>query len=416
MLYLLAGALALSAPHRMLAGDDHADHDHDLAHGHGRALCGCEKDEADHPFTIDCTNPAPIRAATATLESDTCSETRTDEFEWGASFDTPDASYKWVLQSKDGAWGAGDPGMKLVLFSVESTTVTSLFSMRDTANTLMQGTCTSVSTAGSIPKPTASGVCVNLVFPAVGTDMIATIDTAGVDHTMIFAEHLPTEFEDDTHYLMEAVADNLLSTTATPNEPISDTDMYCKIQQGSDGVKTCQQAFFILQSHHDYCSHDFLTRYEEELVHVWENKCLKCGIERGYDSTLNNCPVIDCTDTSVIDAAYYVVAGNHSSPCIPADTSVEFEWGGSFDTPDASYKWVSQAVNGAWGAGDPGMKMVLFSLTATNMGTLFMLQEEADTIMASGDCSTVITTGGAIPKPTASGVCVTLSSRTTPTT
>ena len=73
MLLLLTGALALSA-NRKLTGDD--DHDHELAHGHGNSLCGCEKDEADHPFTIDCSDMQTIRAATLTLESDTCDERR----------------------------------------------------------------------------------------------------------------------------------------------------------------------------------------------------------------------------------------------------------------------------------------------------------------------------------------------------
>ena len=89
---------SLAAPRtpRRLADDG----SHDLAHGHGKALCGCEAAEEDHPFTIDCSAVSVIREATKTLESSTCDEGRTDTFEWGGSFATPDASYRpmtWTL-------------------------------------------------------------------------------------------------------------------------------------------------------------------------------------------------------------------------------------------------------------------------------------------------------------------------------
>ena len=114
MLFLLA--LALSPNPRQLAGHEDA---HELAHSHGRALCGCEKDEPDHPFTIDCTNAQAIRDATLVLESDTCEIPGPNAFEWGGTFDTPDDSYKWVAQAVDGAYA--DPSMKLVIFSVDAT-------------------------------------------------------------------------------------------------------------------------------------------------------------------------------------------------------------------------------------------------------------------------------------------------------
>ena len=54
--YLLVATLALVAAE----GDDHDDHDH-----HARELCACAALEEDHPFTIDCSNTAAIRAADA---------------------------------------------------------------------------------------------------------------------------------------------------------------------------------------------------------------------------------------------------------------------------------------------------------------------------------------------------------------
>ena len=48
-----------------IGGGDAHDHGHD--HGGGQASCGCESQEADHPFTINCTDVATIRSAGETL-------------------------------------------------------------------------------------------------------------------------------------------------------------------------------------------------------------------------------------------------------------------------------------------------------------------------------------------------------------
>ena len=66
MLLLLAAAMA---------ADDHDGHDHG-AHGHESEECSCAQYEPDHPFTIDCDDAAPIRAATITLETTCASEVR----------------------------------------------------------------------------------------------------------------------------------------------------------------------------------------------------------------------------------------------------------------------------------------------------------------------------------------------------
>lgn len=73
---------------------------------------------------------------------------------------------------------------------------------------------------------------------------------------------------------------------------------------------------------------------------------------------------------------------------------------------------MSQAVDGAYA--DPEMMMVLYSMTATNMGSLFMMQDPADVLMA-GSCTTKVYTGDTLPTPTAAGVCVMLTFPTDPT-
>merc|ERR1719364_423336 len=93
----------------------------------------------------------------------------------------------------------------------------------------------------------------------------------------------------------------------TDIEPVTQTDpdeWNCKIEKTAAGLKTCAQAFLIIQAHHDYCPHDTLTRYEEELFHAWESKCEGCSIRRRYNAALNACPVIDCSDTTVAQLGY----------------------------------------------------------------------------------------------------------------
>ena len=97
--------------------------------------------------------------------------------------------------------------------------------------------------------PTAAGACYTLTFPASTTEMFdATLDTTGVAHVAFFAEHVPTEFEFDTHYFMS-------TDLATDIEPVAQTDPQeynCRFHT-VNGVNSCAQAFYIIQAHHDYC-------------------------------------------------------------------------------------------------------------------------------------------------------------------
>ena len=414
MMLLVAGAVA---------AEDHAGH----AHGTGKEECSCAQHEADHPFTINCDDGPAIRAATLTLESEACEKPRPlDTFEWGGAFETPGNSYKWVSQAASGEEGAktyADPAMKMVLFSVDEADVTHLFEQAATANTLMTtGSCPVKNSLDSIPKPTAAGACYTLTFPTNAADNFhATIDTTGVGHVAFFTAHMPTEFERDTHYLMDGTcADAAAMASATggatvancaPAEPKAQNKEYCKIQADANGLMTCQQAFFVIQAHHDYCPHDTLTSYEEKLFHDWESKCKGCLIRRKHDPALNSCPVVDCEDATVADLSYTYL----NEKCVAANTDYAFEWGAVFTLPANSYKWVSQAATGTASAetyADAEMKMVLYSMTEAAQSTLFMKKDSADELMTTGSCP-VKNSGESIPAPTAAGACYTLTFPTT---
>ena len=374
-------------------------------HGGVKEKCSCAQAEPDHPFTIDCSNDQAIRDATTTLES-TCKDNNAG-YEWGGAFPTADNAYKWVAQAVDGAYA--DPAMKLVVFDVHAADKAHLLELAETAKTLIAGTCTAVSTQGNIPKPTEAGACYTLTFPTdAATDFHATVDTTGVANVAFFGEHVPTEFERDTHYFMSTD----LTTDIEPGEngkAQTDAEEYnCRFLKNGD-VKTCAQAFLIIQSHHDYCPHDTLTRYEEELFHEWESKCHGCSIVRKHDPDLKNCPVVDCKDTTVAELGYEVL----NETCTAADTSYPFEWAASFDTPADSYMWVSQAATADttfatnFTYADAEMKFVAFKMTSNLKSELFGLKDAADTLMSGNGC-TDLNTQGTIPAPTEAGACYTM--------
>ena len=332
-----------------------------------------------------------------------------------------------------------DPTMKLVIFDSHEADSEHLLEFAETAKTLMEGPCnTVVNTGGAILKPTAAGACYTLTFPTdENTDFHATINTMGVDNVAFFAEHGPTEFERDTHYLMSngMTAQEMIDTTggATltgasaglgPVEPGAETDAAeynCKLlKNDSSQVKVCAQAFLIIQAHHDYCPHDTLTRYEEELFHEWEGKCFGCEIVRKYDPSLKKCPVIDCTDTTVAQLGY----DHLKKECTAANFDYPFEWAGSFATDEDSYMWVSQAatddatVASNKTYADDYMKIAAFVMTDSNLKSeLFGLKDAADALMSSGSCPEITAT--CVPgvascasaptiTPTTAGVCYTI--------
>jgi len=381
-------------------------------HAHGASQqCACTQGNPTHPFTIDCSDAATIRAATTTLET-TCTTANT--YEWGGIFSTPANAYKWVAQAKGSPRAWADPSMKLVVFASDCADSEHLLEFAQTASTLMAGTCTPISDAGSIPVPTAAGACYTLTFPASTTEMFdATLDTTGVAHVAFFAEHVPTEFEFDTHYFMS-------TDLATDIEPVAQTDPQeynCRFHT-VNGVNSCAQAFYIIQAHHDYCPHDTLTRYEEELFHAWESKCEGCSIRRRYNAALNACPVIDCSDTTVAQLGYSHLQEN----CVAADTTYAFEFAGVFATPGNAYTWVSQGatVNTSLATNytyaDAEMKIVAIAMTNGQRSALHALKDTADTLMSSGSCPpvTMACTPGAVcagqpsMTPTTAGVCKTI--------
>lgn len=153
------------------------DHGHDHGHGHGHSH------EHEHHHEHD---------------------DNALSYEWGGSFTTSADSYVWVSQptGKASPYEWADPAMKIVFLPAADATEASLQALSGpggTADLLLQQTCTPVESGDTI-TPTG-GNCFSLNF-GEQADFTATINTAVVSHLAIFAQHVPTEFERDTHYFL----------------------------------------------------------------------------------------------------------------------------------------------------------------------------------------------------------------------
>ena len=95
---------------------------------------------------------------------------------------------------------------------------------------------------------------------------------------------------------LEAATAKLLSADCEPTEE--------SCEAVTDGVQLCQSAFFVIQSHHDFCDHDTLTEEQEHLVHDFEAACLSCEIGRPFDAELRNCNQPQCEISEPAEAAF----------------------------------------------------------------------------------------------------------------
>ena len=157
------------------------------------------------------------------------------EYEWSGAFDTSgDTTHTWSAQAVDCAYA--DPTMKLVMIATTTPDAATLTAQADAMETLIDGTCTTV-TPGETMTPTTSGVCYLLTFSttadsSVGfTDSTWPIDTTGVDGILFAGQHVPIEFERDTHYLYDSAG--------TDVEPIAEDGgptRYAYFSCNSDGT------------------------------------------------------------------------------------------------------------------------------------------------------------------------------------
>ena len=117
--------------------------------------------------------------------------------EWAGIFDTPEDSYIWIAQKVDGDYV--DPTMKLAVIGVDAASEEDLEDIEEVGHTAMDQECVPLN-HGETMVP-AAGMCYLLTFDTSRWETTFPIDASGTAAIAFFAQHLPTEFEEDTHYL-----------------------------------------------------------------------------------------------------------------------------------------------------------------------------------------------------------------------
>ena len=197
--------------------DDHADHDHDdeddhAGHDHGD---DAEDDHAGHDHGDEDDHAGHDHG-------------EDEPYEWGGIFDVSEVdSIQWVAQKVDGAYA--DAMMTFIIMGVSSGDEATLEGAEPDADALFEtGSCTEVDVGDAAIVPSTS-TCYELHFDTSVDTSTYDIDVAGVNFVVIFTEHLPYEFESDTHYLQDASGD------VEPAHELSTTDDHDGHDHGGSG-------------------------------------------------------------------------------------------------------------------------------------------------------------------------------------
>ena len=128
-------------------------------------------------------------------------------FEWAGVFPVSDSSHTWSMQKVDGDYA--DPSMRLVLIPTDSPTEEAMHSAEEAAGEMIEGdSCIVVEDGESMTSIAADGSCFEL-HVGTGDDSTYTIDTTGLTGISVYAQHVPTEFERDKHYLLDSAGEDV---------------------------------------------------------------------------------------------------------------------------------------------------------------------------------------------------------------
>ena len=128
-------------------------------------------------------------------------------FEWAGVFEVSDNSHTWSMQKVDGAYA--DPSMRIVVFPTSNLNEEAIHLSESSAEELIEGeSCTVIEDGESITSIAAEGSCFEL-HVGTGDDSTYTIDTTGLTGISVFAQHVPTEFERDQHYLKDSAGTDI---------------------------------------------------------------------------------------------------------------------------------------------------------------------------------------------------------------
>ena len=351
-------------------------------------------------------------------------------FEWAGVFSINDASHTWSMQKVDGEYA--DQTMRLVLMPTSTPDEETMHSLEDGVEGLIEGDCSVVEDGETMQSIQSSGSCFEL-HVGTGDDSAFTIDTSGFSGLAIFAQHVPTEFERDQHYLKDSTGEDI--------EPIAQegADAHAHDEHGDDdhdgGVchnttthenydsteSDCEAAghTWMEGDHHDYP--EIHADYNAHSLSFPEEMVCYDMSTHTVNGTLAS--QADCEDAGLMwtaadsgpddddhsdeeghhEAGYVVVhieeEGDYGF-AVPKDVEFHilaeapkaFEWAGTFSISGNSHTWSMQAVPGEDGTlayADPSMRLVLVPTDSPTEEAIHSSEAGAEAMIEGASCAVV---------------------------
>ena len=214
-------------------------------------------------------------------------------FEWAGIFEMNDATHTWSMQKVDGDYA--DPTMRLVLIPTDTPTEETMHGLESGVEALIEGDCTVVEDGETMSSIAAEGSCFEL-HVGTGDDSTFTIDTDGITGMSMYAQHVPTEFERDQHYLKDSAGTDI--------EPVAQEGAGAHGDHGDHGDEHGEDH----DDHDDEMCHNTETHenYEsteeecEAAGHMWggdedhgdehgDDMCHNTETHENYESTEEDC-------------------------------------------------------------------------------------------------------------------------------
>jgi hypothetical protein len=131
-------------------------------------------------------------------------------YEWAGIFSTPESTYMWTSQKVEsgGVAAYADATMKIAVLPASAATATALTGLKSDGNTAVQLTNCETKTFGTTLTPMVNK-CYNLQFTQKYWQSVYEIDATNHANVAIFAQHVPTEFENTAHYLKDDHGDDI---------------------------------------------------------------------------------------------------------------------------------------------------------------------------------------------------------------
>ena len=134
-------------------------------------------------------------------------EHESGSFEWAGVFVMNDSTHTWSMQKVGGEYV--DSTMRLVLIPTDTPTEENMEELETGVEALIEGdSCTIVEDGETMSSIATTGSCFEL-HVGTGDDSAFTIDTTGITGMAIYAQHVPTEFERDQHYLKDSASTDI---------------------------------------------------------------------------------------------------------------------------------------------------------------------------------------------------------------